>query len=78
MSFAGAALGPLCSKCLRVQLTSIGAEPICVVCLERRPTMAISPCGHRCLCAEDARRLLGAACPICRGPVASVLAIFDS
>jgi hypothetical protein len=53
-------------------------EPICVVCLERRPTMAVFPCGHRCLCAVDAPRFLGAACPICRGRVASIQTIFDA
>ena len=63
---------------LVVQLASVGAEPMCVVCLEQRPTMAVYPCGHRCLCAVDARRFVGAHCPICRGPVASVLAIFDA
>ena len=55
-----------------------GAEPMCVVCLERRPTMAINPCGHRCLCVVDAPRFASATCPICRGPVRSILAIFDS
>ena len=59
-----------------VQLPPVG-EPMCVVCLERRPTMAVYPCGHRCLCAEDAPRFVGTACPICRGPVTSVLAIYD-
>ena len=49
----------------------------CVVCLERRPTMAVYPCGHRCLCAVDAPRFVGTACPICRGPATSVLAIYD-
>jgi hypothetical protein len=57
---------------------SVDAEPTCVVCLERRPTMAVYPCGHRCLCAIDAPRFVGAACPICRGPATSVLAIFDA
>jgi hypothetical protein len=59
---------------------SDGAEPMCVVCMERRPTVAIAPCGHRCLCAQDAPRFsaVGAACPICRGAVRSVLAIFDA
>ena len=63
-----------------VQLTPVGTEPMCVVCLERRSTMAANPCGHRCLYTGCAPRFIGAAalCPICRGPVASVLAIFDA
>jgi hypothetical protein len=82
-----------CSKLLRVnyaahasiysvpvQLTDtrVGAEPMCVVCLERPRTMAVYPCGHRCLCTVDSPRFVGAACPICRGPVTSVLTIFDA
>ncbi len=61
-------------------LSSVGAEPMCVVCLERPRTMAIFPCRHRCLCTVDARHFEGPgkACPICRGPVTSVLAIFDA
>jgi hypothetical protein len=43
-----------------VQLTPVG-EPTCVVCLERRPTMAVYPCGYRCLCAVDAPRFVGTA-----------------
>ena len=50
----------------------------CVVCLERRPTIAVQPCGHRCLCAVDAPQFVGKACPICRGPVECVEAIYDA
>ena len=59
-----------------VQLTPVD-EPMCVVCLERWAKMAVYPCGHRCLCAVDAPRFVGTACPICRGPATSVLAIYD-
>ena len=50
----------------------------CVVCLERRASMAVYPCGHRCLCAADAPQFVGKACPVCRGRVTGVLAIFDA
>jgi hypothetical protein len=74
------AYGLTACKRLRVvvQLTPVGTEPMCVVCLERRSTMAAYPCGHRCLCTLCAPRFIGAVCPICRRPVASVLAIFDT
>jgi serine/threonine protein kinase len=52
------------------------SEPTCVICLERPPTMAASPCGHRCFCAEDAKKIVGQPCPMCRQRVKSVLAIF--
>ena len=61
-----------------VQLTPVFTEPMCAVCLERQSTIAASPCGHRCLCTVCAPQFIGAVCPICRGPVASVLAIFDA
>jgi serine/threonine protein kinase len=54
------------------------SEPTCVICLERPPTMAASPCGHRCFCAEDGPRFVGKCCPICRQRVRSVLTIFDT
>ena len=50
-------------------------EP-CVVCLEREPCIALSPCGHKCLCAEclgDVQE-----CPVCRAPVAASLRVFDT
>ena len=59
-------------------LSSVGAEPMCVVCLERQSTMAASPCGHRCMCTVCAPLFIGAVCPICRRPVAIVLTIFDA
>ncbi len=71
------ALGDADGDVQRTAHALLGASK-CAVCLERRPTMAIIPCGHRCLCAVDAPRFVGAACPICRGPVTSVLAIFDA
>ena len=57
---------------------SVGPEPTCVICLERPPTMAAIPCGHRCLCAEDAARIVGQRCPMCRHPVERVIMIFDA
>ncbi len=57
---------------------SVGPEPTCVICLERPPTMAAIPCGHRCLCTEDGSRFVGERCPICRQRVESVVIIFDA
>jgi hypothetical protein len=40
-------------------------------------TVTVRAC-HRCLCAKDAPQFVGRACPICRGRVTGVLAIFDT
>jgi hypothetical protein len=80
-SAIGDALGDADSDMQRLASSTaqalLGASK-CVVCLERRPTMAVYPCGHRCLCAKDAPQFVGRACPICRGRVTGVLAIFDT
>ena len=50
----------------------------CVICLTRRATHAINPCGHRCLCQDCVPAVhVQASCPICRKDVESILHIFD-
>jgi len=51
---------------------------MCVVCLERVASMALVPCGHRCVCEECAPFLPGIGCPICRAPVEKSVRVFDS
>lgn len=48
----------------------------CVVCYGEKDT-AILPCRHMCLCHDCAAELRGktANCPICRGPISSMLRI---
>lgn len=53
---------------------------MCVICYENVSTHAIVPCGHVCLCADDAAMLLcksgGAGnCPMCRGGIESIMQI---
>ena len=53
-------------------------EGVCVVCQERHQTHCIVPCGHRCLCGPCAKLFQKtAACPVCRGPVATIIRVFD-
>ena len=47
----------------------------CVVCLDNLPTMAVLPCGHRCLC-EGCATLELSRCPMCRQPVDDTKRIF--
>jgi len=54
---------------------------LCVVCLERQADTAVVPCGHLCGCERCLRATMSAgsspaACPMCRGPMVSVIRIF--
>jgi hypothetical protein len=54
---------------------------MCVICYENVSTHAIVPCGHVCLCADDAAMLLGKSggagnCPMCRGGIESIMQIY--
>jgi len=56
----------------------------CVVCLERRADTAVVPCGHLCGCEPCLRGMQGsggqgaepAMCPMCRGPMTSLIRIY--
>eukprot|EP00743_Colponemidia_sp_Colp-15_P007185 GILK01007759.1.p1 GENE.GILK01007759.1~~GILK01007759.1.p1 ORF type:complete len:1050 (+),score=162.39 GILK01007759.1:338-3151(+) len=54
-------------------------KPLCAVCMDAPPVLAIIPCGHRCLCVSCGDLLLRQqeACPLCRKPVEKVLHIFE-
>ena len=55
----------------------------CVICQEEPATHAIYPCGHVCLCAEDADvyqhedvgRLMEKNCPCCHGEILSIFQV---
>lgn len=58
----------------------------CVICLEAVANAAVIPCGHRCGCMQCLTSISAGAvgmwsdgpkCPICRGPVQSVVKIHD-
>ena len=48
----------------------------CVICLDGAATMAVLPCGHRCLCSTCA--VIVRECLVCRSPVQRVQQIFDA
>lgn len=52
-------------------------DSLCVICLSDERTTAVLPCRHMCLCADCAQSLRTQSnkCPICRGPVQSLLHI---
>jgi hypothetical protein len=51
----------------------------CVICFDARACMAVVPCGHMVVCeahAANLRRQANPSCPMCRGPITSMLRIF--
>lgn len=55
-------------------------HPQCTVCLGRNANIILIPCGHVCLCQEDADKLKANkqlnACPICRQSITSTNKVF--
>ena len=50
----------------------------CVICMTEPATTAAVPCGHACMCRDDAARLLRESlpCPMCRAAVTRVMRVF--
>ena len=52
-------------------------EPtLCVICLGNERSIALAPCGHRCLCTSCGASNNVRACPVCRRRVDSTLHVF--
>ena len=53
---------------------------VCVICLGAEREVIILPCGHVCVCATCADTLLarGDTCPVCRGPIRTVMPAYLS
>lgn len=55
------------------------AEPVvaseCVVCLDKKRSHAIVPCGHLSLCEFCAKTGRFRSCPVCRGVIESIIKI---
>ena len=50
----------------------------CSICLAKKRTHALVPCGHRCLCSDcTCLDSLGYTCPICRRPAHDTLRVWD-
>ncbi len=53
-------------------------ETPCVVCMDKKATHVIAPCGHQCVCGEccvGVRKQYGN-CPVCRGSFVSAIKVF--
>ncbi len=49
-------------------------EKLCSICLYAPKTHVLIPCGHLCVCAEDAEGLPH--CPLCRSAVQSTHKVY--
>jgi len=60
--------------------TSVVPNPQCVICLAMNADIIIIPCGHVCLCKEDADKLVTnmqlVECPLCKQQVTSTNKVF--
>ena len=67
-------------KRLMLQEVKKETEGECCVCLQKLPTrrlLALVPCGHRCVCGDDAAAVVGLTCPMCRAEVREAIRVFD-
>jgi len=51
-------------------------DDYCVICLDAKKGYACVPCGHLCLCGGCAAGAKPTECPICRGPISTIVKIF--
>eukprot|EP00045_Choanoeca_perplexa_P004300 m.37345 g.37345 ORF g.37345 m.37345 type:complete len:355 (+) comp12496_c0_seq1:147-1211(+) len=63
------------------QGVQVDAQEECVVCLDRRPSVLVEPCGHLCLCDACGVELSNQPtdmlrCPVCRGPMDNLRPVF--
>lgn len=48
----------------------------CVICMDKKKTVAVVACGHKCLCQKCSKQQ-PSLCPICRTPVDRLATIYD-
>ena len=63
------------------QSTDRGDGPMCVVCLQPKADTILIPCGHVCLCADDANRMKNSInglneCPMCKRAVTTTNIVY--
>ena len=56
--------------------TSASFSSECVVCLDKKSTHLIVPCGHKCLCKTCAAKINNS-CPMCRQKIQQTVAVFE-
>jgi hypothetical protein len=70
-----AVLDPAAAVLARDEQEARNDASLCVVCIERPRSHVLTPCGHFCVCEQDAALL--AACPICRVAIAGKHKLFQ-
>ena len=71
-------------QCLRHLLNYLELDntKLCSICLENEKNTAFFRCGHKCVCADCASRIMKLEgylkkCPICRKDIVGKLRIYD-
>lgn len=74
---AASAQGPLISNQSNNDIRNHDNH-VCVVCMDKPVTHAFVPCGHRCVCEDDAKILMThmRQCPVCRTPAVQAIQIY--
>lgn len=54
---------------------AVAKKPECVICLDQTSTHLISPCGHKCVCADCSEQLKD--CPLCRNAIERIIRVFE-
>jgi len=58
--------------------TSVATALACAVCFTNEKSVAMIPCGHRCVCTTCAELFSGGGkCPMCRTTLTGVMRVFD-
>jgi len=74
------ALEKLYAECQSIEPTDgqHADRSVCVVCMDAPVTHAFLPCGHRCVCKQDAAALMARdmVCPMCRMRVIKAIRIY--
>lgn len=52
-----------------------GEDKECLICLTEPKNTIIMPCGHMCVCGDCGKTIIDKkyTCPICRGPIGSLI-----
>tara|TARA_Y100000389_G_C17467028_1_gene526597 strand:- start:385 stop:2892 length:2508 start_codon:yes stop_codon:yes gene_type:complete len=59
-------------------LASVATNMACCICFVKARTHLVFPCGHKCVCADCAKKVpIGSPCPLCRGKVGGICEVFE-
>jgi len=57
-------------------VSALTNDELCAICMEKKITHIIVPCGHKCICDCVTADQLNYKCPICRGRIQLIMKVF--